>query len=150
MELAGVSMMLGEALLLGIAVPVVLPLACIGVLSNLAAVHLATTHLGVEFKNEAYARVGWWYLAAAVSLNTALLFWFFVTNAGLSHAARVVYFAGAPLGTLLGAWAGVAWRRRQDKGLPDSATRTPAEMALQQEAQVVVDAVPACLATCHD
>ena len=101
LELVLLWMVLDEVLVLGLAVPVVLPLGCLAVTSRLAAVHLVTSRLGVEFRHGQGAGPAWWSFLASLMLGAALLLWFFISNAGLI-SGTLIFYVGAPVGLLVG------------------------------------------------
>ena len=120
LELVLLWMVLDEVLVLGLAVPVVLPLGCLAVASRLAAVHLVTSRLGVEFEHGQGAGPAWWFFLVSLLLGAALLLWFFVSNAGLISGS-LIFYVGAPVGLLVGGSASWAWhlkRRGAADGVP--------------------------------
>ena len=115
LELVLLWMVLDEVLVLGLAVPVVLPLGCLAVASRLAAVHLVTSRLGVEFEHSQSAVPAWWSFLVSLLLGAGLLLWFFVSNAGLISGG-LLFYVGAPVGLLVGGSASWAWQLKRRGG----------------------------------
>jgi len=72
-----VTMLLEYCLVLGFAVPVILPLTCLTVVLHLAVFHRATQH---GFKLKMDAKPSSQYLQGSLLLGCALVMWFFLEN----------------------------------------------------------------------
>ena len=123
LELAFVSSVLDDVLVLGAAMPAVIFLGCIAIASRLATVHMVPTQLQLKFQND-YAAPNSWPSIAHLMIGTGLQLWFWLDNADQVRGTQIVY-AGAPLALLAGwgrQWAWQWWSRRT--GTPTGDTTT--------------------------
>ena len=118
MEVVQLAMMLDEVLLVGLAVPVLAPLACVAVLVRLAVLQLTTHRLGMEVINKEYATPLCHNFMVSLMLGASFNLWFFVDNASRNDGAYIA-FIGIPLGIMVGIVGGFIWilkvSRRQRK-----------------------------------
>ena len=124
-EVVMVSMLLDEVLVLGIAVPLILPLAGLAIGGRLAAVYLVTSKLGVQFQHFENVQPQWCYLCASLLIGALLLLWFFASNEGHICGVLVVY-AGLPIGLAVGAGSGWSWQQQCRRGIGGLLELTPA------------------------
>ena len=79
-EMVMMSMMMDEALLLGLAIPVVAALTCASVGMRLAALQMTTAELGMQMNDKRHVQPLCTNLNASLLLRAALNFWMFVVK----------------------------------------------------------------------
>ena len=102
-------MMLDEVLVFGLAVPVIVPLACLAVLVRLAVVQLVTGRLGMQVHKKKYAGLLRANFIVSLLLGAAFNLWFFIDND--RKLDGVLVYIGIPLGLVFGAAGGLFWVR---------------------------------------
>ena len=103
-----VSMMMDEALVLGIAIPAVAALTCASVGMRLAALHMTTTELGMQMNDKRHVQPLCTNLIVSLLLGAALNCWFYVDNAS-QVAGSSIAFVGIPLAILIGTGSSLLW-----------------------------------------
>merc|ERR1712046_172803 len=100
---------------LGCAVPLIIPMACAGVLLNAAVFHIAVQHFGIQLTDS--ARASYSYLWLSVILGIALPSWlFWESDFGAWWLVLIGMPASAGLGAVLArASCGVASQGRESK-----------------------------------
>ena len=107
-EMVMVSMMMDEALVLGIAIPAVAALTCASVGMRLAALHMTTTELGMQIDDKRHVQPLCTNLIVSLLLGAALNCWFYVDNAS-QVAGSGIAFVGIPLAIVIGAASSLLW-----------------------------------------
>ena len=105
---------------LGCAVPLVIPVACAGVLLNASVFHMTVEHFGIQLTDS--ARASYSYLWLSVALGIMLPCWLFWES---NFAAWWLLPTGMPMSVVLGAVlarasCGVASQGRKNKFITSS------------------------------
>jgi hypothetical protein len=125
-----VSMMMDEALVLGIAIPAVAALTCASVGMRLAALHMTTTELGMQMNDKRHVQPLCYNLIVSLLLGAALNCWFCVDNAS-QIAGRGIAFVGIPLAILIGAGSSLLWLKSNQCDNRMEPTEVLADLQLQ-------------------
>ena len=111
-EVVLLAMMLDEVLVFGLAVPVIVPLACLAALVRLAVVQLVTGRLGMPVHKKKYAGLLRVNFVVSLLLGAAFNLWFFIDNDRKLNS--VLVYIGIPLGLVFGAVGGLLWVRSRN------------------------------------
>ena len=125
-----VSMMMDEALVLGIAIPAVAALTCASVGMRLAALHMTTTELGMQMNDKRHVQPLCTNLIVSLLLGAALNCWFYVDNAS-QVAGSSIAFVGIPLVILIGAFSSLLWLKSNQFDNTAESTEVLADLHLQ-------------------
>jgi hypothetical protein len=129
-EMIMVSMMMDEALVLGIAIPAVAALTCASVGMRLAALHMTTTELGMKMNDKRHIQPLCNNLIVSLLLGAALNSWFYVDNAS-QVAGSGITFVGIPLAILIGAGSSLFWLKSHKFGNTMEPREVLADLQLQ-------------------
>jgi len=77
-EVCGIIMMLQLPIILGFAVPIITPLACLGVALNACMFHSAVAHLEIQLTDESQASIT--YLWISFGIGYGLVAWLFLES----------------------------------------------------------------------
>ena len=125
-----VSMMMDEALVLGIAIPAVAILTCASVGMRLAALHMTTTELGMQMNDKRHVQPLCTNLIVSLLLGAALNCWFYVDNAS-QIAGSGIAFVGIPLAILIGTGSSLLWLKSNQFDNTMEPTEVLADLQLQ-------------------
>ena len=106
-EVSSYIMIMDLAIVLGMAIPVLLPLMCFAVVSNLMVFHYATNHLQITTEHESLPACR--YLICSVLFGSCLNMCFFLDNTmsdQIAHGTLLLVLAGVPIGVGAGAALG--------------------------------------------
>ena len=107
-EMVIASMMMDEALVLGIAILAVAALTCTSVGMRLAALHMTTTVLGMQMNDARHVQPLCTNLIVSLLLGAALNCWFYVDNASQVSGSDIA-FVGIHLVIMIGAASSLLW-----------------------------------------